>query len=428
MNRPKAPSYAPSHLARLVAIIVAAFALTLMSVGIASAQTLVGTPYGTVPGAGGAALGASPGEVYAVDNTTGNVYRVAPGGAPTSLYGQGRGSVSRDVERTPVGDLIVVREAAPNVLRYAAGCTTPCTATVLFSGVNFAFSTLDGAGNLYAASYTGGQIHRFASNCTAPCTSTIVAIGVAGPAGMVVDAAGDLLVVLDSGSILKFAAGCAAPCTGSAYASLNGVASGARGMVAGPGGSLYVVLLNRRLYSVPAGGGTGSGVLLGTVSTGQVGFGLERDPVSGQLYMAGNTSSSGLYTIAFPPAVTAVSPSSGPLAGGTVITLTGTGFTSPGSSNTVRFGSTFAAGTPATSVTYVSATELTVTAPAGQVGVTNVFVSNANGTSVDAGASDNFIYQTVAPVPTMSEWAMILLGVLMAGSAVVMVQRRRMMA
>lgn len=49
------------------------------------------------------------------------------------------------------------------------------------------------------------------------------------------------------------------------------------------------------------------------------------------------------------------------------------------------------------------------------------------GLRVAAGAAANDVV-VVAPVPTMSEWAMILLGLMLAGGAAVYIQRRQMMA
>ena len=88
------------------------------------------------------------------------------------------------------------------------------------------------------------------------------------------------------------------------------------------------------------------------------------------------------------PTVTAVSPDFGPAGGGTSVTVTGTGFV--GDSG-VNFG-----GTPATSVTVVSATELLATSPGG-TGSVDVIVSNGNGTSATSPA-DLFAYQ--APTVT----------------------------
>ena len=68
------------------------------------------------------------------------------------------------------------------------------------------------------------------------------------------------------------------------------------------------------------------------------------------------TSAADLFTYDAVPAVTAIAPTSGPVAGGTVVTVTGSGFTA---GSTVAFGTT-----PATAVTVTSATSLTATSPA----------------------------------------------------------------
>jgi hypothetical protein len=96
------------------------------------------------------------------------------------------------------------------------------------------------------------------------------------------------------------------------------------------------------------------------------------------------------YTYAAPPAVTALGPAAGPVAGGTVVTVTGTGFV-PGS--TVAFGPV-----AATSVVWVSATRVRATAPAGVSGTVTVTVTTPGGTSAASPAS-MFTYQ-IAPTVT----------------------------
>ncbi len=94
------------------------------------------------------------------------------------------------------------------------------------------------------------------------------------------------------------------------------------------------------------------------------------------------------------PTVTAVAPNSGPIAGGTAVTITGTGFTN---SATVKFGAT-----AASSVTFNSATQITAVSPAA-TGAVDVTVSTAGGTSA-TNAADVFTYiapsayTSVAPV------------------------------
>jgi hypothetical protein len=90
----------------------------------------------------------------------------------------------------------------------------------------------------------------------------------------------------------------------------------------------------------------------------------------------------------YAPIVTSISPASGPAAGGTAVTITGTGFT-----NT----STVAFGTVAASVTYNSATSLTATSPAG-TGTVDVRVTTPSGTSAIV-AGDTFTY---IPAPTVT--------------------------
>jgi hypothetical protein len=93
------------------------------------------------------------------------------------------------------------------------------------------------------------------------------------------------------------------------------------------------------------------------------------------------------YTYLAAPTVTAVSPTSGSVTGGTLVTITGTGFTA---SSTVRFGAA-ASGT----VTFVSSTQLTAVSPAEAAGTVDVTVTTPGGTSPTSPA-DRFTY-TAAP-------------------------------
>ncbi len=73
------------------------------------------------------------------------------------------------------------------------------------------------------------------------------------------------------------------------------------------------------------------------------------------------------------PALTGIAPGSGPLAGGTTVTLTGSGLSG---TTAVRFGTA-----PATSFTVVSATQVTAVAPAGSAGTVGVSATTPGGTS-----------------------------------------------
>ena len=93
------------------------------------------------------------------------------------------------------------------------------------------------------------------------------------------------------------------------------------------------------------------------------------------------------------PTVTGISPTAGPTAGGTSITITGTNLTS---ATAVKFGST-----NATSYTVNSSTQITATAPSGSAGTVNVTVISAGGTSATSG-SDQFTYVSAPSVSSIS--------------------------
>lgn len=94
--------------------------------------------------------------------------------------------------------------------------------------------------------------------------------------------------------------------------------------------------------------------------------------------------------------VTSITPNSGPVIGGTSVTIAGTGFGTAGTPlvTAVSFG-----GTAATAFAVVDNTTLTATAPAHTAGVFNVVVTT-DVASADNGANDNFTYTAVAPTVT----------------------------
>ncbi len=102
------------------------------------------------------------------------------------------------------------------------------------------------------------------------------------------------------------------------------------------------------------------------------------------------TGSADHFTYEAAPTVTAVAPTSGSTAGGTPVTLTGTGFTG---ATAVHFGANAGTG-----LVVNSSTSLSVNSPAGSAGVVDVTVTTPVGTSATSSA-DHFTY--VAP-PTVS--------------------------
>ena len=94
------------------------------------------------------------------------------------------------------------------------------------------------------------------------------------------------------------------------------------------------------------------------------------------------------YTYIPAPVTASVSPNAGPNAGGTAVTITGTGFTG---ATSVTFG-----GTAAVSYTIVSDTQITAVTPAGIAGPTDITVTTAGGTGTKT-AGYNYI-----PVPSIA--------------------------
>ena len=105
------------------------------------------------------------------------------------------------------------------------------------------------------------------------------------------------------------------------------------------------------------------------------------------------TSAADQYTYLAAPTVTGVSPASGLPAGGTTVTITGTGFDG---ATAVDFGAT-----PATSFTVTSPTTITATAPAEAAGTVNVTVTAPGGTSAITGV-DQYTYAAADVAVTMS--------------------------
>ena len=109
-----------------------------------------------------------------------------------------------------------------------------------------------------------------------------------------------------------------------------------------------------------------------------------------------STVSADHFTYDATPSVTAISPNAGPIAGGTVVTITGTGFADSIATTGVSF-----AGNNATSYTINSDTSITATSPAHAAGVADVVVTNETGSSSTSSA-DHFSYEALPSVTGIS--------------------------
>lgn len=106
-----------------------------------------------------------------------------------------------------------------------------------------------------------------------------------------------------------------------------------------------------------------------------------------------NTTSDN-YTYSNAPFITDISPAAGPIAGGTIVTITGVGFTG---ATAVTFG-----GTAATAFTVVSSTQITATAPAHASGIVNVVVTGPDGSSPTDGTDDDYAYGATPTITAVS--------------------------
>lgn len=118
-------------------------------------------------------------------------------------------------------------------------------------------------------------------------------------------------------------------------------------------------------------------------------------------------------TVTYAPVIASMTPSFGVVEGGERVVITGTNFTG---ATSVTFG-----GTPV-GFTVDSDSQITVTTPPGALGTRNVVVTALGGVNANTPSS---VFRYAQPVPTLSEWALILMGLMLAGMAALFVQRRR---
>ncbi len=140
--------------------------------------------------------------------------------------------------------------------------------------------------------------------------------------------------------------------------------------------------------NISAGSGYTLGINSSLVTVGQMQYQLNAPPGQTAVSFSSTEPQWGCCYVSFQGAsgsptvtVTNVSPSSGPIAGGTAVTITGTDFLSGA---TVSFG-----GNAATSVVVVSSTEITCVTPAGSAGYVTVSVTDSDGTG---SLPDGFLY------------------------------------
>jgi hypothetical protein len=171
----------------------------------------------------------------------------------------------------------------------------------------------------------------------------------------------------------------AGPLTGGSVVTITGTAfTGASWVTFGSTAATHVTVVNATAVTATVPANTTAGTVDVTVTT------------------PGGTSAvvpADQFTYQAPPTVTGISPAAGPIAGGTVVTVTGTVLTG---ANAVTFGST-----ADSHITFVNTTMVTATAPAHAAGTVDITVTTPGGTSAKSSA-DQYTYVAPPAVTTVA--------------------------
>ena len=316
--------------------------------------------------------------------------------SPAGVAGSVDVTVSTDggVSATGSGDLFTyvtaptVTAVSPIRGQTAGGTSVTITGTGFFGGT--------GAANVSAVKF--GSVA--ASSYAVSSDTGITATSPAGAAGTV-----DVTVTTDGGASPTGTADgytyVAAPTVSSVSPGSGPITGGTSVTIAGTGyfggtGASNVSAV--RFGSVAAGGYTvaSDSSITATSPAGAAGI------VDVTVSTDGGASASGTadrYRYIPPPTVTALSLTRGPSAGGTTVTITGSGYfggSAAGNVSAVRFGSVAATG-----VTVISDAQVTAVSPAGAAGTVDVTVSTDGGASA-TGSGDRYTYVTAPTVTAVS--------------------------
>lgn len=224
------------------------------------------------------------------------------------------------------------------------------------------------AGALYVTYEQGSRVVRYADGCVTPCAGTVVG-NPAAPTCTTMDAAGNLYVAsFNAGDVTRFDAGCVASCAPTNFA--TGLGAGSAGLVTDAAGNLYLARDNGSVLRFAAGcvAPCTATVYASGLSSGIRGITLGE---GGSFYLTDTTTPSILRL---------------PAGGGAATTY--------------------------------------AVLPVGSV--PRDLERAASGVIYVAG--ENAVYAVSppapAPVPTLTEWAMILFGLVLAGGAVMAIHRR----
>ncbi len=280
-----------------------------------------------------------------------------------SFFYTGDGSVSTVLGVTAVSPSVGAMGGGTSVTITGSGFITG--ATVLFGGVP-ALATNVLSANLITATAPAGPLGAASIVITNPNGGSVVyngfSFGTTTNASMTVSSVSPTSVPIGGGTTVAL------------YG--TGFLSGATVTFGGVLATNPIVYSTTYMSAVAPGGLTGSVPIVVTNPGGVAAV------FTGFSYGAATT------TTGTQPSILAVSPNSGSAAGGTTVTLTGSGFVSPA---TVSFG-----GVPATNVAVLNASTITATTPANTVGPVTVLVGGSGGQV--GGLTAGFTYIVAIPL------------------------------
>ncbi|HEY6472700.1 MAG TPA: IPT/TIG domain-containing protein [Acidimicrobiales bacterium] len=296
----------------------------------------------------------------------------------SSLDSPGSVAFDRSGDLWALNESGAIVEYTPSQLA-SSGAPTPA---VTISGNESPYGlAFDGSGDLWVADsgkntvieYTPSQLESSGSPTPTVTLSTDASSSIDSPSGVAFDSSGDLWVTnTNTYSLVEFTpsqlASSGAPTPAVTISPNASSLDGPYSLAFDAGGNLWVA----NAYS--------DGLV--EYAPSQLAASGAPTPVNTIVGAATGMSAPGGVVIEQAPTVTSVVPNAGPAAGGTTVTIHGTGFNY---GSTVDFGPT-----AATSVTYESPFELTAVSPAGS-GVANVTVNTFAGTSATSSA-DQFTY------------------------------------
>jgi hypothetical protein len=310
-------------------------------------------------GATSVSFGAAPAVAFIVDSDT----------QITAIAGPGTGTV--DISISTAGGTVtcanaftyipvpVIVSVSPNAGPEMGGTT------VTITGVNLSDTSLVLFGPVPAVAFTVDSDTQITA--ITPAGFGVADVTVLTTGGPVTSVGGFMYV---PAPIITFVTPMAGPEAGGATVVIEGMnLAGATSVTFGgvPATSFIIVSYTQIVATVPA----GSGAVDVTVATA-----------------GGSASAPGIYAYVPAPTVSDVSPTTGSVAGGETVTITGT---SMASATSVTFD-----GIPAISFTIDSATQITAITPVGIPGTVNISVVTAGGAAT---AADAYTYY---PVPLIS--------------------------